>query len=195
MALGGVTENNSTRVIPGVRASTRAPFGTGRALHERLANSHQPWLTYDPRVFRELAELVAGVDGYYEIPPGAWRGHASLSACMGNFLIEQGIGEKHAEIRANCASPRSFRKRFFQWFDAFRALKFIHYATDRAYSRRPLERACATLLRWRGLPLSARERPSAADMLRWLREQDRGQDRDQAPVLDSQQVPVRLSRG
>jgi hypothetical protein len=191
MAVGGVTENNATRVVPGVRASTRTPFGTGRALHDRLTNLHRPWLTYDPRVFCELTELVAGIDDYYGMPPGAWRGQASLSPCMGNFLIEHGIVAKHAEILANCASPESFRKRFFQWFDAFRALKFIHFATDHAYPRQPLEHACTTLLKWQGLLAPSGVPPSAADMLLLLRRQDRGQ----SVVLDSHQVPVRLSPG
>lgn len=181
MAVGGVTENNATRVMPGVRASTRTPFGTGRALNDRLMNRYQPWLTYDPRVFRDLGELVASVDEFYAIPADRWDWRTSLSDGMKNFLIAQGIGDKHAEIRANSASRERFRKRFFQWFDAFRALKFVHYATRNAYPRLPLEQACATLLRWRGLVASAQSLPGAMEMLQLLREQDRGR----ATILDS----------
>jgi hypothetical protein len=180
MAVGGVSENNATRVMPGVRASTRTPFGTGRALSERVASAHRSCPTYDPRVFRELAALVAGVDGYYAIAPGAWRPQASLSPCMVNYLSDHDFAAKHAEIRANCASPESFRKRFFQWFDAFRAMKFVHYASEHAYPRQPLERACAALLEWRGLLSPVARRSSAADMLQLLREHDRGR----AALLD-----------
>ena len=181
MAVGGVTENTATRVMPGVRASTRTPFGTGRVLNDRLTKTRQPWLTYDPLVFRDLAELVASIDAFYDIPPRAWQWRTSLSDCMNHFLSTQHIGEKHAEIRANSASRESFRKRFFQWFDAFRALKFIHYATHNDYPRQPLEHACTTLLRWRELVVPSDSAPSACEMLKMLREQDRGH----SAVLDS----------
>jgi hypothetical protein len=191
MAVGGVDENNATRVMPGVRLSTRTPFGTGRALSEGLARPRQSWLTYDPRVFRELAALVAEIDRFYTMRPGEWRGSASLPACMGAFLLEHDIAARHAEIRANCASPRTFKKRFFQWFDAFRALKFVHFASQRAYPRQPLEHACATLLEWRGMRHAVGARAGALSMLQFLR----AEDRHRAPVLDRQQVPVRLSSG
>lgn len=173
MVVDGVTENNSTRVIPGVRASTRTPFGTGRALHTHVSNPRRPWLTYDARVFHDLAELVSRVDGYYDVPRGAWRGQASLSRCMGDFLLAQGIVSKHAEIRANSASRRSFRKRFFQWFDAFRALKFIHYASRRAYPRQPLVPACVNLLERQGLRGELPRGAGAEALLLYFRDRDR----------------------
>ena len=189
MAVGGVTENNATRVMPGVRASTRTPFGTGRALNARLTDAGRAWLTYDPRVFRELAELVEAVDGYYEVPPGEWREQPALSQCLGSFLLSHGIVDRHAEIRSNCASRASFRKRFFHWFDAFRALKFIHYASADAYPRQPLEHACSTLLVWSGLQTSVDSGLAARDLLQLLRDHDRGP----AAVLDRHRVPARLS--
>lgn len=171
MAVGGVGELTTTRVMPGVRTSHRVPFGTGRALGRRLAGGDGPWLAYDARVFRDLAALVASVDEMYAMPPAAWRRQAQLSEPMADFLSVQGMDAKHAQIHANCASPESFRKRFFQWFDAFRALKFIHYASARAYPREPLEQACSRLLRWQGVAIGDGAR--ARDLLRLLRERDR----------------------
>lgn len=191
MAVEGVSENTATRVMPGVRASARTPFGTGRALHARLADSERAWLAYHPRVFAELAQLVDAVDGFYGLPPGGWRKQSALSPCMDKFLLDNGIVDRHAEIRANSASATSFRKRFFRWFDAFRALKFIHYASDHAYPRQPLEGACVTLLEWAGLPIPEDCRRRGRDLLQLLRDHDRGL----VGVLDSQQVPVRLSTG
>jgi len=191
MAVGGVTENNGTRVIPGVRPSTRTPFGTGRALSGRLANPDEPWLTYNPLVFRDLAALVAGIDGYYAIPAGEWRDHAPLSQTMEAFLAARGVDAKHGEIAAHSASRESFRKRFFQWFNGFTALKFIHYATENAYPRVPLEEACGTLLRWRGLSPPGVDRPDPRSLLCVMRELDRGA----GGILDTGQAPVRLSIG
>jgi len=191
MAVGGVSENNGTRVIPDVRPSTRTPFGTGRALNGRLANPDEPWLTYNPLVFRDLAELIAGIDDYYEIPAGEWQDHPSLSNTMETFLVARGVDGKHGEIVSHSASRASFRKRFFQWFNGFMALKFIHYATENAYPRLPLEEACVILLQWRGRTLSGADRPSASSLLRAMRELDRGT----GGILDTGQAPVRHSTG
>ncbi len=191
MAVGGVTENNGTRVVPDVRPSTRTPFGTGRAVNGRLANPDDPWLTYNPLVFRDLAELVAGVDDYYEMPPGELLDRSSLSKTMEVFLAARGVDGKHGEILSHSASRASFRKRFFQWFNGFMALKFIHYATENAYSRLPLEEACVMLLEWRGRTLSDARRPSARVLLEAMRELDRGAGN----ILDTGQVPVRLLTG
>lgn len=150
IAVGGVTENTATRVVPAVRASTRTPFGTGRALGAWLGNGCQSWKTYDARVFRDLGALVGAVDRYYDQAPGRWQPAAPLSASLLTFLRTQGVVDKHAEIRANCATRESFRKRFFQWFDGFLALKFIHHASAEAYPRQALEQACHTLLAWQG---------------------------------------------
>jgi len=172
LAVGGVSENTATRVMPGVRLSTRTPFGTGRALNDRIANPHQEWQTYDPRVFRDLAALVAGIESYYGMAPGEWQMPGALSHTMGEFLDANGIIEKHAEIRANCANLESFRKRFFRWFDGFLALKFIHHASEHAYPRRPLEQACLTLLDWQG-QAGCLGGGDAEELLLYFRDRDR----------------------
>ena len=186
IAVGGVSENTSTRVMPGVRASTRTPFGTGRALNNHLTEARKPWTSYDPRVFRDLAALVAGVDSYYEMAPRGWQTLTSLSDCMREYLLANGIVHKHAEIRANCANRESFRKRFFQWFDGLRALKFIHHATRHAYPRQPLEQACLTLLDWQKLRGEFGAATRAEELLLYFRARDyRGEKFSGCAVLDS----------
>jgi len=171
IAAGGVSENTATRVMPGVRASTRTPFGTGRALNDWMNEARGPWKSYDARVFRDLAALVSGLDALYAAP-GAWRDEIPLSETMTEFLIEHGIAEKLLEIQANCASLRSFRKRFFQWFDALRVLKFIHHASRHAYPRQELECACRKLLRWQGAA-DELQSASARELLLYFRDRDR----------------------
>ena len=92
---------------------------------------------------------------------------------MNDFLLAHGMLEKHAEIRANCASRESFAKRFFQWFDGLRALKFIHPATRHAYPRQPLEQACLTLLDWQERGRDLRADASAEELLQYFRGRDR----------------------
>jgi hypothetical protein len=172
IAVGGVSEVTSTRVVPAVRASTRTPFGTGRALGDWLGNGCRPWKAYDARVFRDLAVLVGAVDAYYDQAPGAWQPARPLSESLRTFLREQGIVDKHAEIRANCATRESFRKRFFQWFDGFRALKYIHHASAHAYPRQRLERACQRLLAWQGASDAVPD-ADAKELLLYFRRRDR----------------------
>jgi hypothetical protein len=93
---------------------------------------------------------------------------------MERFLDSRRVVSKHAQIRTHSASPATFRKRFFQWFDGFMTLKFVHYASDNAYPRVPLEEACVDLLRWCGSVISAEKRPSATELLYAMREADRG---------------------
>lgn len=170
MAVDGVTELTATRVMPGVRASTRTPFGTGRALGARRDHPGPP-LAYDPRVFRDLRALLGRLEAWADLPAGAWRPDPELPETVGAFLAANGMVERHAEMRRHAASPASFRKRFFHWFDALRALKFVHHATRTRYPRRPLEDACATLLRWGG----AADAPAAGAraLLVHLRDRDR----------------------
>ena len=156
--------------------STRTPFGTGRALNNRLQEVPRDRDAYDPRVFRDLAALVAGIDDYYQMAPEEWQTGSWLSDSMKEYLMANRVMEKHDEIRANCASREAFRKRFFQWFDGFRALKFIHHATDHAYPRANLELACLTLLDWQGLRAGLDGELGAGDaekLLLYFRHRDR----------------------
>ena len=148
-----------------------------------MTNPGRPWLAYDARVFRDLAGLIARVDDYYDVAPGAWRDHASLSPCMSDFLDTQGVVAKHAEMRANSASRASFRKRFFQWLDAFRALKFIHFATRQAYPRQPLEQACLSLMEWHGLGGALPATACAESLLDYFRNRDRALHTVQGSLL------------
>jgi hypothetical protein len=172
MAVGGVSANTSTRVMPGVRASTRTPFGTGRALHDWMNAGRASWQSYDTRVFRDLAGLVACIDTFYGMTPGEWQAPRALSDTMKSYLLDQDIVARLREIRTHCASRESFRRRFFQWFDGFRALKFIHHATREAYPRKPLVQACRELLRWQGFGDDF-STSTARDLLIHFRHRDR----------------------
>jgi hypothetical protein len=201
MAVGGVSELTATRVIPGLRPSLRTPFGTGRALARRLAEPRGPWMAYAPEVFRDLAGLGERVDGLYDVSPGDPRALAGLAQSMIAFLTECDFAARHVEMRANSASRAAFRKRFFRWFDGFRALKFIHHGSEHRYPRVPLEQACLTLLRWQGCAGELSAAAGCVDLLRYLRRRDRqGSAATPAPrareaLLDRQGVGVRLTAG
>lgn len=125
--LGDFTEVLETRVIPSGRESHRVPFGTGRAVTECVRTGG--WQTYSLQSFSDLRILFSQVGSEKEFVPSL----AALSPVMREFLQSQGWEVAVEEIRSNTGSRDAFVKRFFRWFDAFRVLKFVHFARDQAY--------------------------------------------------------------
>ena len=137
--LGGFTELNSTAVYPSPRPSNRVPFGTGRVVSEWL---HQPGTkTYPLQAFDDLRAFLQFV------PVLMVQGHLlSAPESIRTFLGEQGFDGALEEVRDHTSTPAAFTKRFFRWFDGFRAMKFVHHARDRFYGEEKVEVASAKLL-------------------------------------------------
>jgi hypothetical protein len=143
--LGGFTDLTSTTVYPSPRPSDRVPFGTGKAVCEFL--SGRPIKTYPLEAFLDLKQLVehvpeiyrCGKEGRTDIP-------ATLPMPVRDFLSRQQFVDAVAEICENTSSEAAFRKRFFRWFDGFRAMKFVHHARDCFYGGHTLEEQAARLL-------------------------------------------------
>lgn len=130
--LGGFGEIRSTTVVPSPRVSHRVPFGTGRAVGEML--SGERFLTYSPLIFKDLEIFLSKFlqkKNVGEVQNLADVG--DLPSSVQTFLEKENFSEKFREIRSNTATPEAFRKRFFRWFDAFRAMKFVHHARDYFY--------------------------------------------------------------
>nr|VFK07786.1 MAG: Glycosyl transferase family 2 [Candidatus Kentron sp. LPFa]VFK29730.1 MAG: Glycosyl transferase family 2 [Candidatus Kentron sp. LPFa] len=162
MALGGFTDLRATRVLPSPRISTRAPFGTGRAIGDSLGQSDGARYTYAPEIFRDLQKLLSRVGGLYAMgktdsnlvaDPSVMNFSATdsvaagLPAYVSAFLRARRFEERLIEIRRNAASAAAFEKRFHRWFNALLTLKFIHFATAHHYPKIPVEQAARALLR------------------------------------------------
>jgi len=109
-------------VFPSPRYSERVPFGTGRAV-QQIVESKEAYTTYDPASYLVLFSLIDRLNEIYENPD-------SLAA-IANPEILAYIGEvlqhKFLEIKKNTTNFSSFEKRFFQWFDAFQLIKYLHH--------------------------------------------------------------------
>lgn len=160
--LGTVRELTTTRVIPSPRPSHRVPFGTGRAVGERL-DEGGPCLTYAPASFLDLRTFFDQID---DLRAGSPK---SLPEAVGAFLETQSFPERLEEIRANATTLEAFRTRFFRWFNAFLVMKYLHFARDRFHPDVEVTEAARWLLEQRGEtpPHTARDL-----LLRW-REIDR----------------------
>jgi hypothetical protein len=136
--LGGFTELSSTTVYPSPRPSNRVPFGTGRAVSEWLQK--QGTKTYPLQAFEDLHLFLQSV------PFLKSSTAVEMPESIRTFLAEQGFENVIEEIRSHTATSAAFTKRFFRWFDGFRAMKFVHHARDHFYGEEEIAIAAERLL-------------------------------------------------
>ncbi|MGE0560759.1 MAG: glycosyltransferase family 2 protein [Flavobacteriales bacterium] len=139
MVLGNFTELTSTTIFPSPRISDRVPFGTGRAMQNYLSKEKPLYLTYDIQSFLDLKILVDGLDNLYvkEIV---------LPKSVHEYLKTIDFDNNILKIRENSTSLTHFKKLFFNWFNAFKVLKFIHFARDNYYPDNSVLKMAKTLL-------------------------------------------------
>ncbi|MBF0193103.1 MAG: glycosyltransferase family 2 protein [Magnetococcales bacterium] len=157
IALGGFSEIFTTQVNPSPRSSLRVPFGTGRAIDEWLTGDDTIRLTYDPNVFKDLKQFFQQSHRLYQknIEPN--------SQALNEYLEEAKFSQAMDKIRDNTTSAQMCEKKFYHWFNPFRALKFIHHASNHHYKKIPIENASQTLWGWLG-----QAEPKNRDVESWL---------------------------
>lgn len=144
--LGKITEINDAFVYPSARISDRVPFGTGASMTKWMNDSENLALTYNFAAFLDLKKLVERVDSLFRISQENFNEFiSSLPIPVQEYLQSLAFAEKLAEINQNSSSLISFRKRFFQFFDAFIVLRFLNLAHQKHYSRQDLSEAIRQL--------------------------------------------------
>lgn len=170
---GDFFEINSTCVYPSPRPSGRVPFGTGPVVR-RYMETREEMTTYHPEAFHALREFFGGMDLFFGVYPDMLRQFinpasatdlkthlmkdseplllylGSLPSHLISFLEGEFV-EKISEINANSASIRTFRKRFYHWFNMFRILKYLNFVHENHFSKQPVSQAAAGLLREMGI--------------------------------------------
>jgi len=155
---GRFTEIHSTTVFPSPRPSQKVPFGTGRAINDWLSGAKNLEYAYALQSFQDLKELMWQVPGLFDHPLG------HLPESISTFLENQHFNVNLEEIRQHVASRSTFCKRFFQWFDALKVLKYIHFVRDEYYRDEPLLQVAKQLYQ-----LERQQEASAhMDIRKWL---------------------------
>ena len=145
-SLGAVGELNTTRVIPSPRPSHRVPFGTGRAIREMLREG-EGYKTYNPELFIHLQAFCRDVPALFtEDEQAVERQFLSWAPTLRNFLSDNDFLENWREIRAHSSKPETFQNRFFRWFNAFKLMKYLHYAREHGFPDVPVVEAARWLL-------------------------------------------------
>ena len=165
--LGGFTEINETIVYPSPRISDRVPFGTGRDIGMQKNDPRPDYRTYNFESFKDLKIFLNSISGLYNTggAPETGRYPASVRA----FLRAVEFETKLHEIRSNSASPETFLKRFYNWFDAFTVMKYCHFLRHHFYSNEEVLSQTNRLLPCLNLPAAS----SKKEALLILRDHDR----------------------
>jgi glycosyltransferase involved in cell wall biosynthesis len=142
ISLGKYRSLNSTTVFPDIRVSNRVPFGTGRAMGDAL-NDPEKMKTYAPQVFEELRCFCKAVHSASDsVRPDLAE---DLPEAISRYLASVNFSDRLIEIERNVSSPAAFRKRIFQWFNAFRFMKFAQFASGDYYPKMQVFRAAGEL--------------------------------------------------
>ncbi|UTW61103.1 glycosyltransferase family 2 protein [bacterium SCSIO 12741] len=139
-------EITDTQVIPSPRGSHRVPFGTGKAVNDTL-NSGQVASTYPWQAYEDLKGVLQSVILEYRNHGGfkeAFMNHQPES--IQAFLKSTDYEQRKADWLRHGTSELTFSKRFFSWFNAFRAMKYVHFARDHYYGEQSLEEALPHLM-------------------------------------------------
>lgn len=126
---GGHEELNSTRVIPSPRVSDRVPFGTGKAVGDLQASETGMYKTYNRKSFFDLESLVKDLTDTY----GRKSFSIDLPEPVSEYLKTIDGDANLKMIIDNTTDFQSFEKRFWNWFDAFQLMKYLHFVRDRWY--------------------------------------------------------------
>lgn len=144
--LGKIGEINDACVFPSARVSDRVPFGTGAAMTKWMNEDGDLTMTYNFTAFRDLKLLFDSVDGLFRIEVGDIE--SKLAVCpqpVKEYLALIDFSKKLQEINSNSSSLLSFRKRFFQYFDAFVIMRFLNWSHPGYYPRQDLYEAISQL--------------------------------------------------
>ncbi len=117
---------DTTVVYPAARLSDRVPFGTGPAVAKIMVEGKKEM--HSREAFRLLTCLFADLEAFYQADTCFIEQMISqYESPLKQFLIQDGFVEKMVEIKQYTASFQAFRKRFFNYFNAFKIVKYLNF--------------------------------------------------------------------
>lgn len=144
--LGEITEITEAFVYPSARVSDRVPFGTGAAMNKWMNAETDLTLTYNFTAFLDLKKLFDQVDSLFRVDAETYSEiKAALPKSIADYFKTIDFDRKLDEINKYSSSLSAFRKRFFQFFDAFVIMRFLNIAHQDYYQRQDLREAISRL--------------------------------------------------
>lgn len=167
MPLGKVGEINKTTIYPADRISDRVPFGTGHAVGKYIDDPDPDYPVYHYHTFEDLVFVNQNLDIYYET-----QELPNIPETIKVFYKENDFDLK--QLIKHSGGLSNFTQRYYQWWDGFRTLKFVHFCRDHFYPKINLDDA----LRWlseQASNLDLKDQ-SREEQLLMLRDYDRNQE-------------------
>ncbi|HAN17622.1 MAG: hypothetical protein A2X13_15330 [Bacteroidetes bacterium GWC2_33_15] len=147
-SLGNTEELNSSCVYPSPRPSDRVPFGTGPVIRAMLENNEHFYPVYQFESFSDLKAIFKITEQLYRINSGQLNELLYLLPLpVADFLAQNDFIATVTEINANSSNVKAFSKRFFEWFNAFRIIKYLNFVHDKYYKKQELTGECQKLLK------------------------------------------------
>jgi glycosyltransferase involved in cell wall biosynthesis len=136
-ALGVIAGLNDVYVYPLARFSDRVPFGTGPALQKMIDEPQGAMKSYSAQSFYALKRFFELKDALFKKDAEEIRiKMAELHPSLTEFLEENSFLEAIIDCNLNSATPKSFQKRFFHHFNAFKIIKFLNFAHLKYFEKR-----------------------------------------------------------
>ena len=88
--------------------------------------------SYSFQCFKIIKDCFSEVEKWYQSTP-------QFHPLLVEFLGESKLNSRLNEIKMQSTSKERFVKRFFQWFNAFQTLKFVHFLRDEYFPLEKLE--------------------------------------------------------
>jgi hypothetical protein len=150
LPMGGYFNLNETTVFPSPRASYRVPFGTGASM-EKLLSGTGSLLTYNFKAYEDLRETFTLIFNFSGSGSESIRLlYFRLPERIKLFIDEKEWTERLIEIQVNTSGPESFRKRFFEWFNMFKIIKYLNIIHQENLEKMPVEISALQLLKETG---------------------------------------------
>ena len=145
---------NKATVMPSPRISDRVPFGTGPVIAKMIVGDEMSYMTYNTEGFEYLKLFFDKINLLYDSDMNfSGRIVEDLHNSLQEFLAENDWMGKLSEIKNNTATMAAFRKRFFNWFNMFRMVKYMNLLHSGRYlSKIPVEKAAGDFLGKTGKP-------------------------------------------
>jgi hypothetical protein len=164
-------EITDTCVYPSPRPSMRVPFGTGASVTKLISQKDFQYNTYSPEAFYDLKVLFSTLESFYFYDQEQLRNEfEKWPIPLKEFLQLNHFFMKLLEIKSNSGSVEAFVKRFYQWFDGFKVVKYLNFAHEKYYPKVPVEQAIFEFMDKLGIP--GKEK-NATELLQLFRKLDR----------------------
>jgi len=173
MPTGNFIDIKDTVIYPSARISDRVPFGTGKAMHKWQQENSTDYLTYNLLSFQDLKNLFIKSESFFELKLNEVEEQVNkLPVSIRSYLKNNEFDKALMRINSHSKNRATFINKWYQYFDGFRVLKYLHYARDNYYENKPVLGQAAALaqLRW---PTETTKYVTAADWLSFYQHKDK----------------------